>query len=739
MRGGPRQRAFWLALLLVSPLVAATSHATTPVWDEVAGGPGRTGAAFLPTATLDILWNGTLFDGLVLDLERTQGIVSTPHGLLAVASDFEDPDISCYLLRLSPGDRQPLTTPLDQCQHARLVAYDEARDRLILCSFDASGEIPVLQARAAATGALVWGVDPAESGPASVVGDSNDWECNAAVSYQGDIITAMSADAEASELSAEPALSSMLLRVDGASGQVKWVSNLSGSQTQARIPVLTDQASQGSFNPIGLALTSSGLVVSGTVPCPCAGTSTGSFHEEQAAVLLVDPVDGDVRDGFPASQHRTSSFLNYGATWATTSGPLAAFPLAGSIVKVNPDDPVTRVAAPFYPVQSGAGLLTVVPPVWWGDTIAVPVGESVTGLDAGPLTHRWSWTNGPGWRVGLLFVVPPTDLFVVVGANPDSADDREAIIARLDLDSGDLLQAISLPQRVDFTTSYDGIRVLPLANGTMLLFDGTGRGFLLGEAPAEGRPLLTLSNAFPGAIDSTDVAVVEPRPDARYSIAWGDGAFATNGTSWSHRYGVDGDQTVHVTAIHADGTTATSAATIHVGAAPPPQLTALQRALAPENYDLTFGLLGLFLTLLGALIALALRRRRHSVLKVELDALAAIESAARTDVENAVRDLGAYRGRLLDGLGAQRLDDAQYNTLSARADLVAAAIRARLLGPVAGRLSDDFRHIIDIALHDGKVEADELEGIRATLSAERGLNADEKARLFALFGRLAQD
>lgn len=78
MRGRRREVAFALVALLALPAVTATSH-QTPEWDEVAGGPGRTGAAFLPSATLDVLWAGELFRESQIFLARSKGLVSTPQ------------------------------------------------------------------------------------------------------------------------------------------------------------------------------------------------------------------------------------------------------------------------------------------------------------------------------------------------------------------------------------------------------------------------------------------------------------------------------------------------------------------------------------------------------------------------------------------------------------------------------------------------------------------------------------
>ncbi len=709
------------------------------MWDEVAGGPGRSGAAFLPTATLDILWNGSIFPSDIhSDIRYSPGLVSTPHGLLALAGPLTRAD-DCRLVTVTPGEAS-VERPLPDCDRGRLVGYDRGNDNLLVCTLSNAADDAVFQARDPVTGDVVWGITPTDVNPGALPGNPNDWECHAVLVTGGDIIVVIGIDSHATVqrglAESDTGLSSYLVRLDGATGAIVWSQQLSASHTEARTDVADGIPSTGGFNPTGLALTSSGIVVSGIIPCPCGRTATSTIRQDQAAVLMVDPADGDIVQGISASNVRVDPSLFYGPIWATTSGPLATFPLAGRFIQVNPADPSTLVVVPFHPVESGRDFIRVVPPVWWDDTIAVPVGESITGVDANDLTKRWSWTYGPGWAVSTLLVVPPNDLFAVVADNV-AGPGGLAVLARVDLDTGDLLQATPLPARVWHEEDRGILSFQPLADGRLLLFDASGQGFLLGEAAQSDRPAVELSNLYPAPNDVIRLAVRDAQEGLNYTVSWGDGTVETGGTAWLHRYGVEGDRTVRVTAAYRDGRTATTERVVLVGTPAPPELTPLQKAFAPENYDLTFGVGGLLLTLFGALIAILARRRRHSKLKEELDALARIEARGRGDPEGAVRDLGAYRAHVLDALGRGRLDDAQYTTLTARADLASATIRTRLLGPIAGRLTADLRHMVDVALHDGRIEREELDGIRAVLDAERHLSSDDKARLATLFERLS--
>lgn len=275
-------------------------------------------------------------------------------------------------------------------------------------------------------------------------------------------------------------------------------------------------------------------------------------------------------------------------------------------------------------------------------------------------------------------------------------------------------------------------------DGTLLLYSLDGGLFTLGPADPALAPRVAVSTAYPASGEPVTFTVDAPRADTNYTIAWGDGAITENGSSWTHRFGGDGTRTVRVTAQFADGRTATTETLVRVGATPPADLNTLQRAFAPENQDLTFGLLGLALTLGAGGIAVLARRRRHSRLRDDLRALARIRDDGRTDPEGAVLALGAYRERLFADLEAGRVDDAQFHTLVARADATFGALRTRLLGPLAGRLTADFRHALDVVLHDGRVDADERVALRAALDAERHATEEERARIVALLDRLGR-
>lgn len=406
---------------------------------------------------------------------------------------------------------------------------------------------------------------------------------------------------------------------------------------------------------------------------------------------------------------------------------------------MNPAERAPVDQAPFPGIETGRGFSGIIPSAWWGDWILVPIARSVTALDPHALgVAQWSRAFGEDGVVSGLVVLPPSEALVLVASNENGGTaDNRATLHRVDLATGDDLQRIPLPGTIRTTTGTGRVGFQPLDDGRLLVYSLDGRLIELGPADAELRPDVRVTNEYPAPNEGVALHVAS-RAAATFVVAWGDGAVEEGAGPWTHRYGEEGPRTVRVTALLTDGRTATTEVLLRVGATPPAELNALQRAFAPDNQNATFGVLGILVTLIGALVALVARRRRHGRLHDELEALERIRHDGRRDPEAGMRALGAFRERLLADVRARRLDDAQFNTLDQRANVVFSALRTRLLGPLAGHLSADFRHALDVVLHDGRVDSEELAALRRALDAERSLAPDERARLAAMLERMAR-
>src|ERR1041385_1130349 len=92
----------------------------------------------------------------------------------------------------------------------------------------------------------------------------------------------------------------------------------------------------------------------------------------------------------------------------------------------------------------------------------------------------------------------------------------------------------------------------------------------------------------------------------------------------------------------------------------------VQTAFAQGNQNVTFFVLGLAVTALGALLALAQPRRSRSRIQGDLVALDELEKEARSDPAEARRDLADYERELRRRLADGRLPDLQYGILERR-------------------------------------------------------------------------
>lgn len=743
-----------LAAILALPTVLAQSGQVA--WDEVAGGAARTGAAFLPATTLDVLEARDLFgDEMQLPVLYTKALVSTPHGMLGIAERGD----ACVLLTI--GDEGAVGERiLDDCVRGSLTAYDRANDRLMVCS-EGGPDALVFQARDAASLDIVWGIRPGDLGAS---GNTPAWDCIAttlAPALGTGFVAFAGGEGDTPRVD-PPDVFARVVAFELATGALVWDRTIEPATFYTGAPPVVDVNVAGAgFRPYGLSLTDSGLVLSGRSYCACdkgdpqqaAGTLLfgQATPTEQGVVAWLDVDDGDivgaalaeddpdaVNDGVPSRR--------YGQWWAATQGSLAAFVLGERAIVVNPTEEEPVRQARFEGIETGRGFSGVVPSAWWGDIILVPVAKSVTGLNEESLDPVWSRSFGDEWVVSGMVVLPPSDVAVLVAFAPDAADDDDGVITtghvrarihRLDLATGSELQRIDLPGTIRMTGSTGRVGFQPMEDGTLLIYSLDGRLFTLGTAEPSLRPRVAISNEYPAPSEGVTLSIESPYPAVNYSVAWGDGTVEENGTSWTHRYGDAQPHTARVMARFADGRTATSERVIRVGEAPPPDLNALQVAFSDRWQNVTFGLLGLLVTGTGALVAFYARRRRHSRLHDELVALERIREQGRTDVPGAVRALGEFRERVLREVAAHQLDDAQFNSLEARANVVFGALRTRLLGPLAGRLSADFRHAVDVVLHDGRVDAAELATLEAALASERQLTDAERGSLTQLLRRMA--
>lgn len=310
------------------------------------------------------------------------------------------------------------------------------------------------------------------------------------------------------------------------------------------------------------------------------------------------------------------------------------------------------------------------------------------------------------------------------------------VLVTNDLHTGFIRQELQLPQ---LRQNGGFLRITALQaerdpeGGHVLAWNTAGWGVWIGEADARLRPTVQVGQAYPRLREPFSLEVSAPGAIA-IDVAWGDGSLqhAKPGEVLSRAFSKAADLEARVTAIYADNRTGTTVVYLHPGMPAPVELSALQLAFAPENQNLTFGLLGLFLTLAGAMVALWSRSRRRSVIAREFESLEAIRALGRSDPLAAIAAVAGFRRRLKQDLTQGRLDDSQFAALELDVRELQQLLRQRILGDVGARLSGAFANALDVALQDGRLEGPERAELTRRLAGEAAVTVTERRRLAGL-------
>ena len=172
------------------------------------------------------------------------------------------------------------------------------------------------------------------------------------------------------------------------------------------------------------------------------------------------------------------------------------------------------------------------------------------------------------------------------------------------------------------------------------------------------------------------------------------------------------------------------------GQDPPQELNFLQTAFSDKWQDVTFGVLGIGITIFGALVALIVRARLRGRLTKYFRRLDAIRDDSRSDPVGAVHELGRFRQGNRAALARGRLTDGQFAAIDLQARDVLAAIRRRILGPVAGLVGGRFEAALDLAIEDGHVSPHERATLQEEMRKARNVAAGDRQRILALLDRI---
>jgi hypothetical protein len=356
------------------------------------------------------------------------------------------------------------------------------------------------------------------------------------------------------------------------------------------------------------------------------------------------------------------------------------------------------------------------------DTLYAASSQAVYRFD---VEDRQGWRQpmplgtGEGFEEGPLVV---GDVVLLGGWNPET--ETAGGVYAYDADDGSLLWRLPRQDPGPIAAS-DGVLVFTDVSARAVTVLGrtaaslTAVAEVSSEWPAVGEEILVDFSATEAGIQG---------PATGFRAVWGDGTETEweDETVLSHSYAEAGDVTARFIARNDAGQTASTTLTFHVGQRQP---TLLSAVFAPENHDLTFGILGVLLVVGGALVAVFARRRRLGRLQREL---AAIDGAAASVRDNPTRLAAAMEERrahsralLVDGT----IDESQYTVLEKHIEAVGRAARVHQMADLVEFLPHALFTALEEMLADGRVTRWERDGFKVLLRENRALTPAQKRKV----------
>lgn len=741
--------ALALALLLALPLAGAAAPA--PAWVQL-GGPGRAGVADI-TGDLDVLaaYNVTSPGARV-----RSGSFATPHGVVGLW----DTGAGCQMWLLADpavGTVVELGQAIPCASEAHASAYLPGDDALLLCSDMAPGPFQgglgqVLQARSLVDGRLLWSAGPAITVAQPGQGNNKGWTC-------GDIGLDLERGLIAVPFST-PQGDNRLVVLGTQDHKEKWSVTFTPQDQLPAAPNiglpavprdaqdLADQNDQplGNVDLRSATFTTNGLVVTGAMVESAFSTQTGQELNLATPFMAWLDLDGNKVGSYASTTAQAGALPASGSTpfllfseTPATQGTHAAALMENDLVVADPAQLV-----PVKVVRLGSEATTqqgeYTPPVWTREGLFAPFIHQAFLCDPRDLSHCTAWTTYEDGAIHAAVAPGDGTVWVVVKRAAPQGQLVDLVRLRLE-DDTTITQLERLP--LNFTRAdpysqdpgrYGHLHLLPVGAGRLLVLDTSGQAALLGSADDALRPTLTLGDDKPPVNHPLSLTLTPPAgapPIKQVLVGWGDGLLETDAPTdtLARQYTRKGDYDIRGTVVYADGRTATTLATVHVGEPKAPPLGLIGKLFSPEWQNYTFFAIGLIVTATTSGLAAASVAKGRKRIDRRLRELDRIQEQGRKDPLLAVRDLHDYRLARRRDLSAGHLDDTQYTVLEAHADKVLQVLRQRILGAFVGRVSEPFSHALDTALADGALDAGEAGQLLARVQDEQQLDEGEKGRL----------
>ncbi len=294
---------------------------------------------------------------------------------------------------------------------------------------------------------------------------------------------------------------------------------------------------------------------------------------------------------------------------------------------------------------------------------------------------------------------------------------------------------------------YDATHTTPahamaVANGVIALHAIDGKIIVLGRTAASIQLDVEADDVYPalGEEVTLDVSGTQPgtqAPDIEYRIDWGDGQTSawTEQTLFTHRYGEVRDIAVRIEARNAAGQTSVEEVVFQVGKEDPREPTLLEKAFDPDNQDKTFFVLGLMVTLGGAIIGVSRIHARRSLLARELEAVEDAFLMTRhipLECEQALGERKTHaRALLLDN----KLHESQFGVLDRRIDELRGDVRVNSLEDRFDFMPVGLMKTLQRILADGHITTGEHENFLTALDANKMMTETQKDKVKKLIDR----
>lgn len=516
-------------------------------------------------------------------------------------------------------------------------------------------------------------------------------------------------------------------RADDNSGAVSW--SLGVSESGSNVFAVTIEAS-----PVCYINCQETMVTRYTLWALEAGTGEVRWaNRTDPATTTIG--GGDVNEGsFPKVAGRATATPR--VVYSNRAGMLEAF---------NPNQPDQTTGQPPRLWKASLGLQDATTDNFQGASSALS-GDALYAASVQSL-YRFDANGGEErWRafVDLGETISPGSLIVAEGslyAMSAATDGSYSKLYAFDTQTGERLWHHQIHPA---TEDDEGLFSYSIGEGVIAVAGEDATLTVIGHTNASLAPSVTVSTTIPGVgepvtVDLSGTKAGVDGPATRFRADWGDGTATgwTNSSKLSHSYEDAGPHTARFWVANEANQTASATRTFDVGAEQP---TFLETAFARENQDMTFGVLGIALALIGGVIGVSRRYRKKNRLGKELDTIEQAYNDAKDRPARCQAVLQEQKARVRGLLKQGKITDSQFAVLKERIEELSRQVRLSTLDERFPFLPHGMVVTLRGMLEDGHINDWEHQHFVDALEQEDTLTPEQRGRVRELIdGWFEQD